>query len=153
MTYCINECQFALPDATVQDTSINILSFPALGTTLIVSRSFLADDETLNSNFDAQLKRLEQQVQDLRHEPPQATRVGAEQEVEALELRSQFRKGTDSVYQYQLALVLTGTRKMLALSYVKPEPLGDADAAHWAQIKHSIQFNDALETPPGLVNV
>lgn len=143
MTYRINEFQFALPDATVQDTSINILSFPALGTTLIVSRSFLADDETLHSNFDAQLKRLEQQVQDLRYPPPQGIRVGAGQEVEALELRSQFRKGTDMVYQYQLALVPTGTRKVLALSYVKPQPLGDAEAAHWAQIKHSLHFNDA----------
>ncbi|PNB77245.1 DUF1795 domain-containing protein, partial [Pseudomonas sp. FW305-BF6] len=41
----------------------------------------------------------------------------------------------------QLALVLPGTRKMLALSYVKAEKLGDAEAAHWATIKSSLLFD------------
>jgi hypothetical protein len=39
--------------------------------------------------------------------------------------------------------VLPGTRKMLALSYVKAEKLGDAEAAQWATIKGSLLF-DAL---------
>lgn len=66
-----------------------------------------------------------------------AVRVGSAQEVDALELRSQFNKGSEQVFQYQLALVLPGTHKMLALSYVKAQPLGDSDAAHWATIKQS----------------
>ena len=45
------------------------------------------------------------------------------------------------VFQYQLALVLPGTRKMLALSYVKADTLGDAEAAHWATIKNSQSFD------------
>jgi hypothetical protein len=44
------------------------------------------------------------------------------------------------VYQYQLVLVMPGTRNVLALSYVKPQPLGDAQAAHWEQIKHSLRL-------------
>ena len=44
-------------------------------------------------------------------------------------------------YQYQLALVLPGTRKMLALSYVKAQPLGDAEAEHWTRIKVSLTFD------------
>jgi len=141
MKYRINEFQFALPDSALQDASINILKFPALGTSLIVSRSFLAQDETLHSNFDAQLKRLEQQVKELRYQPALAIRVGAAQDIEALELRSQFSKGEEMVFQYQLALVLPGTRKMLALSYVKAQPLGESEAGHWAPIKQSLQFD------------
>jgi hypothetical protein len=141
MTYRINEFQFALPDALLQDATINILKFPELGTSLIVSRSFLADDETLHINFDAQLKRLGQQVKELRYQPALSIRVGAAQDIEALELYSQFSKGTEKVFQYQLALVLPGTRKMLALSYVKAQPLGDAEAGHWATIKQSLQFD------------
>jgi hypothetical protein len=108
---------------------------------LIVSRSFLAEDETLHSNFDAQLKRLEQQVKELRYQPALAIRVGAAQDIEALELRSQFSKGDEKVFQYQLALVLPGARKMLALSYVKAQPLGVPEAGHWATIKQSLQFD------------
>lgn len=141
MSYRINELQFDLPDTELQDASINILKFSALGTSLIVSRSLLTEEETLQSNFDAQLKRLEQQVQDLHYEPPRAVQVGGTQPIEALELRSQFSKGAENVFQYQLAMVLPGTRKMLALSYVKAQPLGPNEAAHWARILQSLAFD------------
>jgi hypothetical protein len=141
MTYRLNEFQFQLPPGDVLDASINILKFPELGTSLIVSRSLLADGETLQSNLDDQLQRLEKQVQDLRCQPGVAVRLGENGEVEGVELRSQFHKGNEKVFQYQLALVLPGTRKMLALSYVKADTLGDAEAAHWATIKQSLVFD------------
>ncbi|WP_287812781.1 DcrB-related protein [Pseudomonas sp.] len=138
MTYRTQELQFQLPDAETQDASINILKFPALGTSLIISRSVLGEGETLQSNFEGQLKRMQQQIQDLRFQPPVAVHVGTAREVPAFELQSQFSKGEEKVFQYQLALVLPGTRQMLALSYVKPQPLGDAEAAHWAAIKQTL---------------
>nr|WP_314577197.1 DcrB-related protein [uncultured Pseudomonas sp.] len=141
MPYRINEFQFALPETEMQDVSVNILKFPELGTSLIVSRSFLADDETLHSNFDAQLKRLELQVQALRYQPAQTVQVGPAKDIEALELSSQFKKGSETVFQYQLALVIPETQKMLALSYVKAQPLGESEATHWDTIKYSLQFD------------
>jgi hypothetical protein len=140
MTYRINELQFQLPQSELQDASINILKFPELGTSLIISRSLLAEHETLQSNFDDQLKRLEQQVQELRCQPVQLLRLGADQATEVVELRSQFSKGPENVYQYQLAFLQPGTRKMIALSYVKAQPLGEAEAAHWATIKQTLTF-------------
>lgn len=142
MTYRLNEFRLALPDTDVRDTSINILRFERLGTSLIVSRSALADDETLQSNFDGQLQRLQQQVKDLQFQPAHPVKVGAAKDIEAIELSSQFSKGQEMVYQYQLALVLPGTRKMFALSYVKPSPLGEAEASHWAAIKQSLDFDN-----------
>ncbi|MDR2308821.1 MAG: DUF1795 domain-containing protein [Paucimonas sp.] len=142
MSYRVDEFRFALPDAQVRDTSINILRFEALGTSLIVSRSLLEEGETLQSNFDGQLQRLQQQVKDLQFQPARATQVGTAQPIEAIELSSQFSKGQEKVYQYQLALVLPGTRKMFALSYVKPSPLGEAEATHWAALKQSLDFDN-----------
>ncbi|AZC25235.1 MULTISPECIES: DcrB-related protein [Pseudomonas] len=138
MTYRLNELQFQLPASELQDASINILKFPELGTSLIVSRSLLAADETLESNLASQLQRLEQQVQELRVQAPQPVLVGPAKEIQAMELRSQFNKGKEQVFQYQLALVLPGTRQMLAMSYVKAQKLGDAEAAHWQQIKNTL---------------
>lgn len=142
MNYRLNEFRMALPDTSVQDSSINILRFDALATSLIVSRSLLAEGETLQSNFDGQLQRLQQQVKDLRMQPAQAVQVGAGQAIDAIELSSQFSKGQEKVYQYQLAFVLPGTRRMFALSYVKPQPLGEAEAAHWLAIKQSLDFDN-----------
>lgn len=141
MTYRLNELQFTLPSDEVQDASINILKFGALGTSLIVSRSLLGEGETLQSNFEEQLTKLEKQVQDLRYQPAQAVRVGASQNIDAIEVHNQFSKGTEHIHQYQLALVIPGTRQMLALSYVKAQPLGDAENAHWATIKSTLLLN------------
>lgn len=141
MTYRLNELQFTLPSDEVQDASINILKFAALGTSLIVSRSLLGEGETLQSNFEEQLTKLEKQVQDLRYQPAQAVRVGASQNIDAIEVHNQFSKGTEHIHQYQLALVIPGTRQMLALSYVKAQPLGDAENAHWATIKSTLLLN------------
>ncbi|WP_025130785.1 DcrB-related protein [Pseudomonas sp. PH1b] len=138
MTYRLNEMHFQLPASELQDASINILKFPALGTSLIVSRSLLADGETLESSLASQLQRLEQQVQELRYQAPQAVLLGPARDIPGQELRSQFSKGSERVFQYQLALVLPGTRQMLAMSYVKAQQLGDAEAAHWAQIKNTL---------------
>lgn len=139
--YQLNECRFNLPHADVQDASINILKFAELGTSLIVSRSVLEEGETLRSNFDGQLKRLGQQVEAFRFQLAESGGVGAEQDVEALEIQSQFSRGADQVFQYQLAFLRPGTRQMLALSYVKPQPLSDADAVHWAAIKTSLRLS------------
>lgn len=144
MNYLINEAQFTLPDAEVQDTSINILKFAKLGTTLVVSRSPLADGESLQSNFEGQLKKLEQQVQDLRYSPAQALKVGPAQNIDAFEVQNHFSKGSDNIYQYQLAMQIPGTRRLIALSYVKAQPLGPAEAAHWATLKSTLNF---LATP------
>ncbi|NCE84797.1 MULTISPECIES: DcrB-related protein [Pseudomonas] len=144
MNYLINEAQFTLPDAEVQDTSINILKFANLGTTLVVSRSPLADGETLHSNFENQLKKLEQQVKDLRYSPAQAVKVGPAQDIDAYEVQNRFNKGSDNIYQYQLAMQIPGTRRLIALSYVKTQPLGAAEAAHWATLKSTLNF---LTTP------
>jgi hypothetical protein len=124
----------------VQDASINILKFAELGTSLIVTRSLLNKCESLRGSLDEQLRRLGQQVQELQCQPVQGLSVGKEPGVQALELRSQFRKGEDAVFQCQLVLLLPGTRQMLALSYVKAEPLSDVDVAHWAAIKASLRF-------------
>ncbi|MFB4248417.1 DcrB-related protein [Pseudomonas idahonensis] len=138
MTYRLNELQFQAPADELQDASINILKFPQLGTSLIVSRSLLGDGETLGSNLTSQLQRLEQQVQELRYQTPQPVLLGPAQDIPGLELRSQFSKGSEQVFQFQLALVLPGTRQMLAMSYVKAQKLGDGEAAHWAQIKSTL---------------
>ena len=141
MTYRTQELQFQLPHAGLQDATINILKFAELGTSLVISRSPLAEGETLQSSFEAQLARMQQQLTDMRFQPAQALQVGPASDVPAFELRSQFSKGAENVFQYQLILMVPGTRQMLALSYVKPQPLGDAEAAHWALIKQTLVIN------------
>lgn len=92
-------------------------------------------------NFTEQLKKLEQQVQELRYQPLQNVRVGARQDVDALEVHNQFGRGGECIYQYQLGLIVPGTRQLLALSYIKAQPMGDLENAQWTGLKNTLVLN------------
>ncbi|MEA5672310.1 DcrB-related protein [Pseudomonas sp. MH2] len=140
MQYSINEALLCLPDTKVIDASINILRFPDLGTTLIISRSPLAENETLKSNFDAQLDKLRQQVANLRCSPAQETKAGVSPSVDAIEVQTEFNKGNERVYQYQIALQVPGKAQLIALSYVASKPMTSVQTQHWTVIKQSLQL-------------
>lgn len=142
MSYRTQELQLQLPSADMQDGSINILRFASLGTSLVITRGTLGDGETLLSHFQDQLGKLEKQLKEMKTSPIGGTRVGPAGDMEAVELRSQFIKGNDHVYQFQLGVELAN-RKILSLSYVKPQPLGEAEAAHWDSIKRSLILTEA----------
>jgi hypothetical protein len=141
MSYTTQELSLQLPSSKLQDSSINILRFNDFGTSLVITRGVLGDGETLHSHFEAQIAKLTKQVKDLRASVLQDIQLGSAQTITGVELRSQFSKGPEQVYQFQLGVLLGDGRRLLALSYVKPTPLDDADAAHWAQIKHSLSLN------------
>ncbi|MCO6519398.1 DcrB-related protein [Snodgrassella sp.] len=142
MHYNTNDTQFEIPSTNLQDSTLNILKFKDLGTSLVMSRSQLAEEETLESSLDDQLKRLENSVKGLKFEQKNKISFGKNQNIEAFELRNQFIKGTEKVYQYQLVCLIPDTRTMFAMSYVKNTELGEQELAHWQQIKQNFEFKN-----------
>ncbi|PIT13345.1 DcrB-related protein [Snodgrassella alvi] len=142
MHYNTNDTQFEIPSTNLQDSTLNILKFKDLGTSLVMSRSQLAEEETLESSLDDQLKRLENSVKGLKFEQKNKISFGKNQDIEAFELRNQFIKGTEKVYQYQLVCLIPDTRTMFAMSYVKNTELGEQELAHWQQIKQNFEFKN-----------
>jgi len=139
MDYLTQDFRLALPDTACQDMSVNILKFPALSATLVVTRGAL-EGQTLAQSFEQQMKRLSQQVKNFHFHDRQDVTVGPDADIPGIEIRNQFVRGPEKVFQYQLACALPGARTMLALSYVKSEPLTDADLEHWKAIKASLAF-------------
>jgi hypothetical protein len=140
MLYKINEASFDLPDKEIQDATLNVLRFPALNTSLIVTRSLLAKGDTLESNFDDQLQALEGKLDQLRFQGKQKILVGPKSKIPAIEVRTQFKRGEDHIYQFQLAFVIPNTEKIMALTYAKSAPLGEAELDHWMNLKSSLNF-------------
>ncbi|PIT11061.1 DcrB-related protein [Snodgrassella alvi] len=140
MHYNTNDTQFEIPSTNLQDSTLNILKFKDLGTSLVMSRSQLAEEETLESSLDSQLKRLEDSVKGLKFEQKNKISFGKNKDIEAFELSNQFIKGTEKVYQYQLVCVIPGTRTLFAMNYVKNTEFGKKELAHWQLIKQSFEF-------------
>ena len=142
MSYTTQELSLQLPTAEVQDGTINILRFPVLGASLVITRGNLGADETLRSHFEEQLGKLAKQLKEMKTSPISDTRVGPAGNIEAVELRNQFIKGTEQVYQFQLG-IKPAEGRIMSLSYVKPQPMGEAEASHWESIKRSLVLNGA----------
>ena len=141
MQYTINEATLNLPDSTMLDATINILRYAKLGTSLVISRALMAENETLEANFEAQVKRLEKQVQELKFQTREQITIGPKGNIPAIEAKNQFTRNKDEKsYQFQLACIIPGSKFMLALTYGKPTPLGAAEAMHWNEIKKSLSF-------------
>ncbi len=140
MIYKANDIHLEIPEGNLTDASLNILKFKTLGTSLVMSRSELSEDETLESSLDEQIKRMEISVKGLKFQQKNKISVGKKQDIDAFEMRNQFVKGTERIYQYQLICLIPGTRTMFAMSYVKNTALGEEEAAHWQLIKQNFEF-------------
>lgn len=143
MQYTTNEIDLALPTDAMQDLSVNVLVFKDLGTTLMIGRGYLQEDEhSLAESFSRQMVKLKRQVQAFKSTPQQEIMIGAKNDIAAIENSNQYIRGREHTYQYQLAYLLPNSRKMIAMNYVKQTPLGEIEEKHWQQIKASISFTE-----------
>jgi len=149
MHYTAEDMSITLPDTTMEDLSMNVLKFPALGTTLVITRGVIAKGLTLAQSFDAQIKKLQQQSRDFKSQGRKEINIGAQGEIAAVEIEHQLLRGQETLWQYQLACQLPeagavtapeAAGKMLALSYVKNAPLGEQEREHWEFLKTSLRF-------------
>jgi hypothetical protein len=102
MPYTINEATFNLPDSEMIDSSINIVRFPKLGTSLIIARSLMNEGETLETNFDNQIDKLKGQLSELRYQPKQATKLGGGKGIDAFQISNQFKREKDHFINFSL---------------------------------------------------
>lgn len=140
MDYQTNEARVALPTEGFIDHTINIIKFPDLASTLVISRGQMEKGQTLEASFNTQMDKLAKTVPDFKGGERQSVRFGKQGDIDAWETMNQFTQGKDKLQQYQLACQIPGTNTMLALSYGKTKPLDDEDAERWLSIKQSFEF-------------
>jgi len=152
MSYLTSDLSLTLPDSPLEDLSMNILKFPELGTTLVITRGIVAEGLTLAESFDAQIKKLQQQSRAFQSQGRREISIGTAGEIAAIEIEHQLPRGQERLWQYQLACQLPesgaataagAAGRMLALSYVKNAPLNDQDRAQWEALKTSVRLLNA----------
>ncbi|MBP0593855.1 DUF1795 domain-containing protein [Paraburkholderia sp. LEh10] len=136
--YQTNEIALTLPAEEFLDSTLNAIRLPSLDASLVISRGAMPDGATLESVIDEQIQKLGSQVQDLHYAPRQVLKIGAGHDLTALELRSRFTRGKETLHQYQVAFVVPGTRLLMALTYTRSSALTQADAEHWETIKKGL---------------
>lgn len=135
--YQTQDLHLELGEEPLQDTSMNMLSFPERGTSLVIARNPLPADQAFESVYRQQLEQLRSQLAAVVGEP-EAIHCGHAQSLKALETRVQFQRGEIRSYQYQLAYAHPQAPRLMVVSYSKQSPLNDADLAHWQAIKASL---------------
>lgn len=138
--YYVNEAILNFSGEIIQDSTINMLRLNDPDAALIISRGQMQSGEELSAQVDQQMKKLGKQVKELRYTQVQKVLLGINEQVEGLEIQSQFLRGHERVWQYQVALVLPGSRVMVALTYARTTALTEADAVRWSEIKKNLRF-------------
>lgn len=144
MKYHIQEGRFDVPDDGRIDRSMNVLAMPdGSGTTLIVSRDALREQESLAQFVARQMNDLTRQVSQLKEVSRTDIAVGpAIASLRAIELATQFRQNGQALYQRQAVFLLPqdpAGKAVLILTASSPVPF-DADAlALWQRTLESFQ--------------
>jgi len=144
MKYHIQEGRFDVPDDGRIDRSMNVLAMPdGSGTTLIVSRDALREQESLAQFVTRQMNDLTRQVSQLKEVSRTDIAVGpAIASLRAIELATQFRQNGQALHQRQAVFVLPqdpAGKAVLILTASSPVPF-DADAlALWRRTLESFQ--------------
>ncbi|WP_449432095.1 DcrB-related protein [Pseudomonas putida] len=139
--YLTHDVILDLGEETPDDLTLNMLRFPLRDTTLVIARSPVATNKTLDEAIDEQLNMLRKKSKAMTLTPTQITRLGgSEQQVDGREMAIQFMVGNTLNYQLQAACLIPGQQRMLVLNYSKPRPLSDDDINHWRAIKQKLRF-------------
>ncbi len=144
MKYHIQEGRFDVPDDGRIDRSMNVLAMPdGSGTTLIVSRDALREQESLAQFVTRQMNDLTRQVSQLKKVSRTDIAVGpAIASLQAIELATQVRQNGQALHQRQAVFVLPqdpAGKAVLILTASSPVPF-DADAlALWRRTLESFQ--------------
>jgi len=141
MQYHTQDVRLDVPDTKAEDSSMNIIKFPELGTSLVITRGVFGAGKTLIQSFDDQIRRLQQRMQGFKSQGRRELNIGVDGGIAAVEIQNQFRRDKETVFQFQVACAYPGKERMLVLSYVKNSPLSEADRQHWEAFKASVQFN------------
>jgi hypothetical protein len=144
MKYHIQEGRFDVPDDGRIDRSMNVLAMPdGSGTTLIVSRDALREQESLAQFVTRQMNDLTRQVSQLKEVSRTDIAVGpAIASLRAIELATQFKQNGQALHQRQAVFLLPqdpAGKAVLILTASSPVPF-DADAlALWRRTLESFQ--------------
>jgi len=139
--YLTHDVILDLSEESPEDLTLNMLRFANRGTTLVMARSPVAHDKTLDEAIDDQLNMLRKKSKAMTITPTQAVYLGrSEPPVEAREMAIQFMVGNKPNFQLQAACLIPGQQRMLVLNYSKHGPLDDEDIRHWWAIKHKLRF-------------
>ncbi|MBC3486940.1 DcrB-related protein [Pseudomonas kermanshahensis] len=140
--YLTHDLILYLGEEVPEDLTLNMLRFRARDTTLVMARSPVADDKTLDEAIEDQLQMLREKSKAMTITPTKIARLGVDdQPVEAREMGIEFMVGNKSHFQLQAACLIPGQHRLLVLNYSKPSPLNTDDIEHWRAIKQKLRFN------------
>lgn len=140
--YLTHDLILDLDEELPEDLTLNMLRFRARDTTLVMARSPVANDKTLDEAIDDQLRMLRKKSKAITITPTKIARFGGdEQQVEAREMAIEFMFGDKPTFQLQAACLIPGRHRLLVLNYSKPAPLNSDDIEHWRAIKQKLRFN------------
>lgn len=139
MNYYIQEGSLTLPGTGhLADETVNILRFPQHQSSLVITRTRLAEGQTPQAYLALQLQQLKKEMRHFLADEPKETMLGS---VPALEVSSSFEK--QGVKIYQSLLCTQQAPALLVLTFSRLLPPDKATVAWWEQVRAGFTWHNA----------
>lgn len=136
MNYQINEGQLQLINDFI-DESVNIIKFPSLKASLVITRTVLNSKQTAESYFLEQTAALKKTMKNFLMSERTPTVLGNDKAtpIAALESQLQFEQKGVVLHQFLLTAQWPTPAHLLVFTYAQARPFNNDDEAHWQAIK------------------
>ncbi|HGY3716624.1 TPA: DcrB-related protein [Citrobacter gillenii] len=132
MDYLISEGTLVLP-SHIEDDSVNILKFPALGASLVVTRAVLQDGMTAEKYITSQMAALRKSMKNFISGDRTTVPFSIDPVMTATEIHCEFEQQGHRLYQF--LLVSQSGQSLLVLTWSQPRPFSPVDIQHWKDIR------------------
>lgn len=120
---------------------MNVLRDDSNGVTLIVSRGPVPEDSDFEKEFHRQWDTMRSQMTHLQQSEFSRISVGAQQQIRAVQVTSQFERNGQALYQHQLAVPVAKNATLMVLTYSALRPFTEEDAVRWEALKKTLTLH------------
>lgn len=133
ISYQLNEFELNLP-ANYLDESFNILQFPELKSSLVITRGQLKPPQTLEQYYGLQIATLKKEMKNFLVDSEQSVIYTRNNEQNiGYEISCTFDKSGQKIHQFLLIIQIQHVA--IVLAYAQARPFDQGDLQHWQTIK------------------
>lgn len=145
MDYHFNQGALTLFPGDWQDCSLHILRDKRSGLSVVISQAELSPEASLQDALTQQWQAVKDSARILTQSPFTARSVGANHDIEAIEVETQFDQSGQLLWQKQLAVKLDDPARLMVFTLSAQQAFTAEQTEQWQHLSHSVVLKHASQ--------
>ena len=145
MDYHFNQGALTLFPGDWQDCSLHILRDKRSGLSVVISQAELSAEDSLQDALTQQWQTVKESARIITQSAFTARSVGANHDIEAIEVETQFDSSGQPLWQKQLAVKLYDPTRLMVFTLSGQQAFTAAQNEQWQHLSHSLVLTHASQ--------